>query len=78
MIYITYYGNNDKYKLDAFKDEYIESITIETRSDADMEALTRYLRKYFAPKETAAEYSVSKNGLGLYYEYCYTIKEKAD
>jgi hypothetical protein len=78
VIYITYYGNNDKYKLDAFKDEYIESITIETRSDADMEALTRYLRKYFAPKETAAEYSGSKNGLGLDYEYCYTIKEKAD
>ncbi len=78
VIYITYYGNNDKYKLDAFKDEHIESITIETRSDADMEALTRYLRKYFAPKETAAEYSGSKNELGLDYEYCYTILKNVD
>lgn len=78
VIYITYYGNNDKYKLDAFKDEHIESITIETRSDADMEALTRYLRKYFAPKETAAEYAGSKNELGLDYEYCYTILKNVD
>ncbi|OQC01214.1 MAG: hypothetical protein BWX78_00407 [Firmicutes bacterium ADurb.Bin099] len=78
VIYITYYGNNDKYKLDAFKDEHIESITIETRSDADMEALTRYLRKYFAPKDAVDEYSGSKNELGLDYEYCYTILKNVD
>ncbi|MDD4543695.1 MAG: hypothetical protein PHY13_08005, partial [Clostridia bacterium] len=78
VIYITYVGNNNKYKKEAYKNEYIESITIETRSDADMESLTRYLRQYFAPSDGASEYIGSINELGLKYEYCYTIKENVD
>jgi hypothetical protein len=78
VIYITYVGNNKKYEKEAFKNEYIESITIETRSDADMESLTRYLEQYFAPSDNTDEYTESKNGLGLNYEYCYTIKVNVD
>lgn len=78
VIYITYVGNNSKYEKEAYKNEYIESITIETRSDADMESLTRYLRQYFAPSDVASQYTGSKNDLGLMYEYCYTIMENVD
>ncbi|HXK72658.1 MAG TPA: hypothetical protein PLQ68_08115 [Clostridia bacterium] len=78
VIYITYVGNNNKYKKEAYKNEYIESITIETNCDADMESLTRYLRQYFAPSDVAGEYTGLKNELGLNYEYCYTIKENVD
>jgi hypothetical protein len=78
VIYITYVGNNSKYEKEAYKNEYIESITIETRSDADMESLTRYLRQYFAPSDVASQYAGSINELGLEYEYCYTIKENVD
>lgn len=78
VIYITYVGNNNKYKKEAYKNEYIESITIETNCDADMESLTRYLSQYFAPSDVAGEYTGLKNELGLNYEYCYTIKENVD
>lgn len=78
VIYITYVGNNNKYKKEAYKNEYIEFITIETRSDANMESLTRYLRKYFAPSDVASQYTGSINELGLEYEYCYTIMENVD
>ena len=71
-------GNNSKYEKEAYKNEYIESITIETRSDADMESLTRYLRQYFAPSDVASQYTGSINELGLEYEYCYTIMENVD
>ncbi|MFA7674159.1 MAG: hypothetical protein WCY62_09955 [Clostridia bacterium] len=77
-IYITYTGNNKKYEKEAYENEYIESITIETKSDADMESLTRYLRQYFAPSDGAGEYTGSDNALGLKYEYCYTIQENVD
>jgi hypothetical protein len=78
VIYITYVGNNNKYEKEAYENEYIESITIETKSDADMESLTRYLSQYFAPSDIAGEYTGFENELGLKYEYCYTIKENVD
>ncbi|HPY99058.1 MAG TPA: hypothetical protein PLZ06_08455 [Clostridia bacterium] len=78
VVYISYVGNNDKYEKEAYKNEYIESIVIETDCDADMDSLTRYLRKFFAPEDAAEEYKGSKNELGLEYEYCYTIQKNVD
>ena len=79
-VYITYTGASSKYGiiLGPYINEYIESITIETRSDADMGALTDYLKKYFAPKDAVDEYIGLMNGLGLDYEYCYTILKDVD
>ena len=78
VIYLSYIGYNDRYEREQFRNEYIESITIETRSDADIAPLIRYLEQYFAPATDVKKYEKEKNVLGLDYEYCYTIKEKAD
>ncbi len=77
-IYFTYAGYNDRYKLKQFKNEYIEAITIETKSDTDITQLVKYLERYFVPSDNTAKYSKEKNVLGLEYEYCYTITNKAN
>jgi len=77
-IFLTYTGYNDKYKKEAFKNEHIEAITIETRSDTDITELIKYLKQYFAPAEEAAGYVGQKNELGLAYEYCFTITKNAN
>ena len=77
-IFLTYTGYNDKYKKAAFKNEYIEAITIETRSDTDLTELIKYLKQYFAPAEEAAGYVGQKNELGLAYEYCFTVTKNAN
>ncbi len=77
-IFLTYTGYNDKYKKAAFKNEYIEAITIETRSDTDIAELIKYLKQYFAPSDEVASYSGSKNELGLEYEYCYTVTKNVN
>ncbi|HPY98783.1 MAG TPA: hypothetical protein PLZ06_07045, partial [Clostridia bacterium] len=60
------------------KNEYIEAITIETRSDTDIAELIKYLKQYFAPSDEVASYSGSKNELGLEYEYCYTVTKNVN
>ena len=72
-IFITYTGHNDKYIKQSVKNEHIEAITIETRSDVEITELIKYLKKYFAPSDETAGYIGSKNELGLEYEYCFTV-----
>lgn len=74
-IYLTYVGYNDKYIIEPYKNEYIESIVIETKKDMDISPFIEYLEKYFAPSDNAEKYKGKNNELGIEYEFCYTMTE---
>jgi hypothetical protein len=74
-IYITYAGNNEKYKKEPYNSEYINSITIETRSDMDITPLIEYLELLFAPADDTTKYAGENNALNMAYEFCYTMTE---
>jgi hypothetical protein len=78
VIYITYAGSNEKYKLEPFENEHIESVTLWAQDDTDIKVLQGYLEQYFAPATDTSKYAGKKNALGRDYEYCYTIKSNAD
>jgi len=78
VVYITYAGSNDKYTKERFRNDYINSVTIETKKDTDITPLLEYLEQYFAPATDTSKYAGKKNALGRDYEYCYTIKSNAD
>ena len=77
-IYLTYVGYNEKYVIEPYKSEYIESIVIETKKDIDITPFLEYLEKYFAPADNAEKYKGKDNELGLAYEFCYTWIESID
>ncbi|HPY98322.1 MAG TPA: hypothetical protein PLZ06_04680 [Clostridia bacterium] len=78
VVYITYAGSNDKYTKERFRNDYINSVTIETKKDTDITPLLEYLEQYFVPATDTSKCAGKKNALGRDYEYCYTIKSNAD
>jgi len=77
-VYVTYAGYNEKYKIERFKNEYIESIMIETNKDMDITPFIKYLEKYFVPADNADKFDGTNNELGTEYEFCYTRTEGTD
>jgi hypothetical protein len=70
-VYVTYTGFNEKYKIETYSSEYIESIVIETNKDMDITPFLEYLERYFAPADNTEEFEGKNNELGIEYEFCY-------
>jgi hypothetical protein len=70
-IYLTYSGYNEKYVNEQYQQEYIESITIETKKDMDITPFITYLEKYFADADNLEKFEGVNNYLEVGYEFCY-------
>jgi hypothetical protein len=70
-IFLTYSGYNEKYVNEKYQQEYIESITIETRKDMDITPFITYLEKYFADADDLEKFEGTVNSLDVEYEFCY-------
>jgi hypothetical protein len=70
-VYLTYAGYNEKYVIEPYRSEYIESIVIETKKDIDITPFLEYLEKYFAPADNVEKYIRENNELDIAYEFCY-------
>jgi len=70
-VYLTYSGYNEKYVNEQYQQEYVESITIETRKDMDITPFITYLEKYFANADDLEKFEGTVNSLDVEYEFCY-------
>jgi hypothetical protein len=77
-VYLTYKGYNEKYIIEEFKSEYIESIVIETKKDIDIRPFLEYIESLFAPADNAGEYADKNNILDIPYEFCYTMTKEME
>ena len=77
-VYLSYSGYNEKYKDEQHKDDYLDSIVIETKKDMDITPFINYLERFFADKTKLEKFEGRENDFSVEYEFCYDRTKATD
>ncbi len=77
-VYLSYSGYNEKYRDEAHKDDYLDSIVIETKKDMDISPFLEYLERFFADKTKLEKFEGRENDFSVEYEFCYDRTKATD
>ena len=77
-VYLSYSGYNEKYMNEEHKDDYLDSIVIETKKDMDITPFINYLERFFADKTKLEKFEGRENDFSVEYEFCYDRTKATD